>query len=98
MSVLGDDFVDVLEDFFGDVADVVADGFVAQIGGVCEVAADDGGEVEELAHEGVVGGEVFELVVVATAGVAHDAEDENLPEGEPGAAFLFAFAGEDFGF
>ena len=28
MSVLGDDFVDFLEDFFGDVADVVADGFV----------------------------------------------------------------------
>ena len=51
-----------------------------------------------MANEAVVGGEVFELVVIATAGVADDTEDEDLPVGEPRAAFVFAFAGEDFGF
>lgn len=46
----------------------------------------------------VVGGEVFELVVVAVTGVADDTEDENLPVGKAKAAFVFACSGTDFGF
>jgi hypothetical protein len=82
--------------FDSAVADVVADGFVGEIWGVGEVFSCDGGEVEELAHEGVVGGEVFELIVVAVAGVADDAEDEDLLVGEARATFVFVYAGEDF--
>lgn len=87
--------VDVVQEFLGDVADVVADGLVGKVGGVGQVTAGDGGEIEELADEGVVGCQVFELVIIAVACVAHDPEDKDLPEVEAGAPLVLALAGQD---
>jgi hypothetical protein len=36
--------------------------------------------------------------LIAVAGVADDAEDEDLPVGEARATFVFVYAGENFGF
>ena len=89
------DLVDVVQDFLGDVADVVADGLVGKVGSVGQITAGDGGEIEELPDEGVVGCQVLEFVVIAVAGIAHDPEDKDLPEVKAGTTFVFALAGQD---
>ena len=85
--------VDVLQEFFGDVADVVTDGLVGKVGSVGQITAGDGGEIEELANECVVGGQVFEFVIITVAGVAHDSENKDLPKVEAGSALVLALAG-----
>jgi hypothetical protein len=91
--VLRHDLVDVVQEFIGDVADIVADGLVGKVGGVGQITAGDGGEIEKLADEGVVGGQVFEFVIITVAGVAHDSENKDLPKVEAGAALVLALAG-----
>ena len=87
--------VDVVQEFLGDVADVVADGLVGKVGSVGQITAGDGGKTEELADEGVVGSQVFEFIVIAVTGVSHDPENKNLPEVKSGTAFVLALAGQD---
>jgi len=87
--------VNVVQEFLGDMADVVADGFVGKVGSVGQITTSYGGEIEKLTDEGVVGGQVLEFVVVAVAGVAHNPENKDLPKVEAGTAFVLALARQD---
>jgi len=87
--------VDLLEQFFVEQRDVVAQGLVAKPFGL--VVPRRGRQAEHLAHERVVVGDVFQAIPVGIQAEAHDAQHEDLPEIQAGAARGF-FAREDFGF
>ena len=92
--MLHHNFINVVQDFLGDMADVVADGLVGRVGCVCQITAGNGEEIEELADEGVVGGQVFEFVIITVAGVSDDSENKDLPELEARSALVLALARE----
>lgn len=93
--MLRHNLVDVVQEFFGDVADVVADGLVSKVGSAGQIASGNGWKIKELPDEGVVGSQIFELIIVAVAGVSHDPENKYLPEVEARTAFLLAFSGQN---
>jgi len=79
--VARNDGVDFGEACFGEEGEVFFEGGEGKFEGHVE-----GGLTEELAHEGVVVGDVVEAVVVAVEAEPDDAEDEDLPEVHAGAA------------
>ncbi len=91
----GDAGVDLAEGGLVEEGDIITERLMRE---AAVVGAEwRGGHAEKLADEGVMIGEIFETIVVGIETVADDAEDEDLPEIEAGAAGGF-FAGEDFGF
>ena len=91
----GDAGVDLAQGGLVEEGDIVAQGLMAE---AAVVGAEGGrGHAEKLADERVVVGEVLQAIVVGIEAEPHDAEHEDLPEVEAGAAGDL-FAGEDFGF
>ena len=76
--------VDLLEQCVVEEGDVVTQGLMAEHFGL--VSPRRGGQTQHLAHEGVVVGDVFHAIPVGVQAAAHDAQHEDLPQVQAGAA------------